>query len=1296
MTTANEDGRHTTRGATSVDRQGFPLPGEPGADPAGDPVGGRTTQRKRDEKGRSPVQSFGPKCDRLLRLRELPETEALVLPLFPVTAIDIGEASAATPFETLRLRYADLLARHHPDLAAEVTAACGPAPWIVRSSGLEDTADQINAGGYDSVICDDAAALPDCVAKVALSGLHEHALRQQALTSGAPRTGAIPCFVQPLLDVAVAPAVEPDQAPWFDTGMLDHLDRIAAALASRLGFDAIDCEWGIATDSGFVSATTISTRDPAIMNSAHTFGFGFAAAQTAEGVATATALRPAASDLWLWRGKSLRRAAVLGLHLLQARPAQFEPAHRDVDLLTDASFDALRGGFEKIEATLLIQGARSMGACIVAPSLAAAWRHYLDIRDTERAAIAMAIVDEGSAEEHAGIMFRQQRVHCLIGDTSQVPPGARTAVFERGQCFFGDDAMLRLVQTRTVRLLTIPADCFVPRVSGGGDQHSDDQGSDDQGSNNQHGEAQGDAWRRALAALPLAEETRTAIAHRSEYPVAQCWIEGSDGHVRSPSAFADRLASASPVDAGAGDGAVDAYVDGYVAAYVAAHALSAGERSAAALPTLSRLPVDLAPLLRQRDLRIPLALLGCETESRWIPDASLASILSRASAFAEAGDRRAARLVLEGTLRLSWETGLLPVHADEERAGYVQIVADAYAGGVAPDVVDAIAALGFPPAVFAAVVRAVASQPDNLEIVLSLHRQIVRFRGAAAASRAAEEGDALNAVYAEFRRAFAENTGVVEVVHGGLIELYDATLKTLLTTLVSEPDDGIHARYLQLLRAWVDFARPSAADDRDRAVLDRFDAWLQTWMQSPTPSDFSIEDRNWKIEFEEIVASDDDSPAYANAHVVHNLIHQWLLAGNAIPASILPSRIRRLQAFCSTFSSRSTKVLRFERGLFEIEIPMGTHKASFVFTPRAISVEWSEPPDCPDDEIARLLAFEVALERYREWMYESLRVRSEKVIGTWTLYARIAAPEPDGWRWEDFGGVVAAVRFLFDSSYDFSYVANEAVDGFPQRLRDPVWKSIFGIFIAYRSVLEDGMQYVPLHTHPMSSTISSIAQMGAVRGMFLRCHRRGFAASCEFVAHYAGWLDASADSARWGRRYEMLRQACFFIAAAWPREALDMLASAERFHIGHDLIAACLFRRADLHDALRASLRSAPPSLDGLHGLIARHAPECVVHADADPAFVRALVDMPSGFRRAKHVLLAHAGGLLDEPALERLVRDMDTVPIAADPDQERRIARAIDAIGPRYRFPLEKGVDWATIDAWRARHDEGDVQPQR
>jgi hypothetical protein len=736
-------------------------------------------------------------------------------------------------------------------------------------------------------------------------------------------------------------------------------------------------------------------------------------------------------------------------------------------------------------------------------------------------------------------------------------------------------------------------------------------------------------------------------------------------------------------------------VDGYAASYVAAHALSAGER-AGVLPALSRLPVDIAPLLRQRDLRIPLALLGCEAESRWIPDGALASILSCASAFAEAGDRRAARLVLEGILRVARETGLLPVHADEERAGYVQVVADAYVGGVSPDVVDAIAALGFPPAVFAAVVRSVASQPDILATVLSLHRQVARFRGAAGAARAAEEGYALNAVYAEFRRAFAQTAGVVEVVHGGLIELYDATLKAQLTTLVSEPDDGIHGRYLQLLRAWVDFARPSAVESRDHAVLDRFDAWLQAWAQSPTPSDFSIEDRNWKIEFEEIVASDDASPAYANAHVVHNLIHQWLLAGNSIPAAILPSRIRRLQAFCSTFSSRSTKVLRFERGLFEIEIPMGTHKASFVFTPRAISVEWSEPPDCPDDEIARLLAFEVALDRYREWMYESLRVRSEKVIGTWTLYARIAAPEPDGWQWEDFGGVVAAVRFLFDSSYDFSYVANEAVDGFPQRLRDPVWKSIFGIFIAYRSALEDGMQYVPLHTHPMSSTISSIAQMGAVRGMFLRCHRRGFGASCEFVANYARWLDSSADSARWGRRYEMLRQACFFIAAAWPRKALDMLASARSFHIGHDLIATCLFRRSDLHDVLRASLRNVPPSLNGLHGLVARHAPECVVHADADPGFIRTLVETPSGFRRAKHVLLAHAAGLLDEPALERLIRDMDTVPNAADTAQERRIARAIEAIGPRYRFPLEKGVDWATIDAWRARHDQGDVQPNR
>ena len=43
-----------------------------------------------------------------------------------------------------------------------------------------------------------------------------------------------------------------------------------------------------------------------------------------------------------------------------------------------------------------------------------------------------------------------------------------------------------------------------------------------------------------------------------------------------------------------------------------------------------------------------------------------------------------------------------------------------------------------------------------------------------------------------------------------------------------------------------------------------------------------------------------------------------------------------------------SKILRFESNLVEIELPMCTHKASFVINQTGFSVEFSEAPETED------------------------------------------------------------------------------------------------------------------------------------------------------------------------------------------------------------------------------------------------------------------------------------------------------------------------------------------------------------
>jgi hypothetical protein len=1212
----------------------------------------------------------GPKLGRLLQMREMPAVRDLVPKLYPLEPLPA--ASSLPDGEPRLAAYREALAAAHPELAQAVADACGPAPWIVRSSGNEDGLDQVNAGAYESLICKGPQDLLDCIARVALSGWHEHAQRQQALSGQGTPPGAIASFVQQLLDIAVAPAVQAGQSPLLADEELQRMEAIGADLMAAFGFAAIDCEWGLQTDQGFVSVTTVMPRDRSAMHTAHTLGFGFASAQNTGDRPTSLALRVAGTHTRLWRAAHLRQVSVTRLSLLQARPAHLDPAHRDREVLTEDCHAALVRRCKAVPAALLTLGAAQRGRHLLAPTLATAWRSYIALEEGQRAAVAVVLVDEGSAEEHAGIMFRQQRMTCLKLDTRQVPAGSDAVVFDRGLCLLGDAAMLLGLRTEVRRELVLPGDCalvFGPWSFGpAATLHA--------------GAVQA---LESLRALPLADEVRAGLLARSEQPQPGAWMETDSGGIESPSLLGQALRAARGAVAIGQPAVLDAHARAYVQAWALA---SSNAQLGAVLPRLQALSGEVLALSQCRDLRVPLALLDCETQATWVPAPLLQSILATAAACLRLPDALAAQRVLASAGRIAEECELLPIYQASERVELLRALVDAQSQGLPAAAWAAVDALELPAPAAALLATQALRQPGLLPLLEDFRQATSRFRGDVYTGDASAAATQMNEAFAALAQAGGK-TGVMPTVSmllkGSLIEAYDASLKSLLVRVVEQADVAVYQRYLLVMRAWVDWLRQSPAAARDDVALGRLQQWLAAWQSEAMPDSFEIEDRNWRYEFAAIAKAGEQAARYENPHVVHNLVHQWALAGVAVDAQILPARLRELQHFCSTFSSRSTKVLRFERGLFEIEIPMGTHKASFVFTPGLVAVEWTEPPDCPGDEIARVLAFETLLERYRTWLFGDLTVRREQVLGTWTLFVRVATDQPPVWQWTDYRQFVAAMRLLFDASYDFSYVDNGVVEGLEASVARAAWEPIFRTLVHYRLVLEDTAQYVALHTLPMSSTISSISQSAVLRGLLLRLQRSGAEACKRLIDAYARWLDTGEDTVRWRRRYEHLRQACLYMAAAWPDDALRLLADTAAPHVGHELVAACLFKRTDLRAALLARLAQDAPSLQGLYALVLRHAPEVLVTPGLPPLIVSQLAGLDSTYRRGKHMVLADAAEQLDERTLEALVRDTDTVPHGRAASGERRLCEAIHRVGPRYRYALERGVDWATLDGPQA-----------
>ena len=1194
---------------------------------------------------------FGAKCDRLLFIRTRADLADLVPAIAPIAPLDDWPATAS---ETRHASYAAMLRGHRPGLEAHVAEICGAPPWIVRSSGDEDLADDVNAGGYDSVICERADALYESVARVALSGSHDHARQQRALAGRSPRAEPIPCFVQPLLDVAVAPAVEPEQAPYLPDAALDRIEGVVRRLFELFDMAAIDCEWGIETDCGFVSGTSIVARDPAAMNGQHAFGFGFASAQTVAGRPTATVVTPAGSRLRLRRGEQSRMTRPRRFHLLQARPAGLEPALRDVAVLSAASRSALERRCEMRDTSLLLAGTRERGPFLVAPSLASAWRRYLAMDAARRSSLALVLVDEGSAAEHAGIMFRQSGVTCLLTATGRVPTTAACAIFDRTRCYFGAAATIADAQTEVQAVMPLPADYF----------HGFVEAADPS--------RESSAVREALAALPLDPEVRAAILDRSLYPADDCWL--ADGErVGSPSLAGVALHRGSNPPPPAAAQRADFHALYSRAARHAARSLHAARSPQERLALLPDLRIGVA-LLRQEQVA------GIDALHRAPPDAGGAVAL--AAARADAGDVRGARLILQCFVATAAALDELPIYEVDERMALIEALGRAFRSGVDPADALAVYPLQLPVAATLRLLAATVDDPAFRDMALRFQRAHAAFL-AAPPEAAAEAGQTLNA---EAATLFARMVGVPELadvaglIRGTLIESYDAALKAILVELV-DGRAGSFIPYLDVMAAWIAWARNAPLSVMEARVLDRFDQWLGDARAGPAPDDFTIEDRNWRVEFPQVAAEATD--AYENPHVLHNLLHQWMLSGNVVGSSMLPRRLRALHHFCTTFSMRATKVLRFAAGLFELEIPMGTHKVSFAFTPGGITIEWSEPPDCPDDEIARVLAFELLLERFRQWSFSTLTYQREKVIGTWTLIIRIGAPSGRNWSFDDYWQAVVALRFLFDSTYDFSYVENDAVDGLAESLEAPEWRSIIDVLIDYRRTFDDTAQYVFLHTVPLSSAITTLAQSGVARGLVRRCHRGGFAATAALIDGFAEWLDHGDDAERWARRYELLRQACLFAAAAWPRAVVERLALQDDGHAGDELLACCVLRRIDMHAPVRTL---ASPGGDGtgwFGKLVLRHVPDLLLTAEAAPAMAPAIVALPSINKRAKHHLVARRSDALDPAALDRLALDLDTVPFADDARAEERVAAALRNGTPHLRFDLARGVDWPALDAW-------------
>ncbi|MFG2296346.1 hypothetical protein [Streptomyces sp. NPDC048603] len=839
------------------------------------------TAQERQQEAAWETERFGAKCARLLTLYRDPEFTAVTLPVLPLDPADAYEyltkegapGGPAHPVrEELVAGYAAFLRDRLPGLAGELRAVCGDAPWIVRSSGDEDQEENVNAGGYESLVCGRPEELYATVAAVVFSGYGEHAVAQQRLADPSYRPSPIAAFVQPLVDAtaaAPAPAAAPAGGPpvrpvrpvppvaAVETPLpapadMDALAGLLVRLHERFGMPRLDSEWVLETDAGTVSVTGLTelTADGRLVGQL-SLGFGFASAQKTGDGDNSLAWLTGVPGTVLWRGSLLRRVETVRSTLVQVRPAAAYEPEPTVDVLTEECRDAWRAACVSAPVDILVPPRRVRASSfLTSVRLEDAWSRYLLMDAEQRERLGHVLVERGSPAEHAAVMFRQHGVAVLRGRPEDVPETASYALADpwTRECHFGTGRPPEVV-AETRRMSAVPQGCRLLFTRAECEEAAAAVLAD--------GVPPGPALMPGvtrLYGLPhVPSRVRDRIVLDSFRPAADVFVR--DGAEVASPAFTARTAEALLADGVPPERVAElvpdadgGYVRGLLAARAADTAGGAGEAAVEALlPRCARTAPagTLGPAVAgAADLRLPVALARLEDTAE-LSDRALTAVLPRVLALAGAPGTAYAGTDGDTHGRTSKET--YDEAYDETYGGTGTEAALALLGAVeslaaamhALDVYDAaerdeviartVAALpagdparteelcrfaarsSAPPAEIHRLLGLAAADGGFAALYLAVERCRVDL-SAADAGDAARRGRALNEAYRSYAAAAAWQGGGAGSGDDGV--LLDLTRGDLI--------EAYDSTLKRLLLDLVDRPEPAAY----RAYLDVLDAWL--------------------------------------------------------------------------------------------------------------------------------------------------------------------------------------------------------------------------------------------------------------------------------------------------------------------------------------------------------------------------------------------------------------------------------------------------------------------------------------
>nr|BCJ78228.1 hypothetical protein [Niallia circulans] len=1223
------------------------------------------------------MNSFGIKCERLLELRSNETFTAHIPPLVPIDPTLAFEF--LEQYDGIEEEMTDSLARYIEQNDASrvdrVKQVCGALPWIIRSSGEEDLNETTNAGAYLSLVCEREDEFFAVLARVMLSGSTEHARNQNKrfINRNTQDHEPIPVFVQPLVQSGHSGHPIPNDAtPYVSQEDLRTIVALLRNLHGTMPDYALDCEWVGDTDFGTISMTSLTELADGKLTGQIAFGFDLFSTQHVKANNSVRYLLPN-EELNLWQGHIFQEVGMKSLFLVQTRPAKTYRLFQDVYELSPASRQELdKDSALCLDAKEFIsQGGRPFfGKFLKAVTLNEAWNAYLQYTGKDnKEDIAAVLVEFGTRTEHAGIMFNQVGIPVIRLDIALVPETMNYIVLDPFslQCrLYGHNHEVKALEYGVREMIPLPDNCLL---------FPDNEGK--QALPGSQAASADDYFGDLLDKPYFSEKTKQHLKANSAYPDYEFIMHGVDS-ARSPSFYANAADKLTGVD-------TEAFLESrewpqasvnYFRALFHAKKLRTDSGIAAYFTEQPKSSaVRKETLLFWKTLRIRHLLERCETGDR---DTLLAQVRKEK-------DRSpgAVELRLDVLYLFDQYVDALDIYSQQEEEALIQSfigILSSVKDEDLPVVLDLSRNGIFSAGHLCQFLTHAIQNPDLFELYRNFSSVNKEFSIIPYDLSVIARLPYYNEVFTELNKEMSRYESLGELsssIFHIVVETYDKSAKEILLSVIDDGSPSYYQAYIGLLTEWLRLIRRF---DARETVIQTFLDWagLQQDRQDEV-EDYFLEEIHWKTRVEEAESVRAGELSLTNLHQLHNVLHQWSL--NLVPASEgarLPLFVKEMVAFAQSFSEQENRLLRMQKDFFEIELAMCTHKAGFMFYKDSVSVEFSEPPSVHDDEIARLSAFASFMDKCNDW-FGAYRFRThyEKVAGTWTCYMNVKSADNGApLKQTDYKTIFHIIRFVLDSSYDFSHNPLSAVEELPAQFGDPEWKDIFRKLVDYRVRFDDEGQFINLKLFAMATFFTYLCLSPSLRSRLLSLYREGFDRMTGELAVLENGMKDAARYSQWLEHYEAATYTALFLSAIYPLETVDKLNVLRKHPLTWDIVCRNLFKHKDASDKVIASLPGWDEELQAaVKDKLLRYCPAkylktvSSVNEEAEELCKRS-----KSFKRAKQVLLSAHADALDSGIVRQLVDDLQYVPYAGTEKQNELLDKWLSD-GEKQRYDIRKEI---------------------